>query len=155
MFRADWRRDIEVVQDRFYEWTLSNLHKTASIALLLVIIHVSQTEHLVNLGRQMRVESTVLVNVVLMMASEAIAVASQGAEGVVTGQGEVAVEANVVRHPVVDDTSASAVSVTDDGIAGNLVDWMTIVGVVLDWHSTHAGGNCWKIKSKFIPEKSV
>ena len=95
----------------------------------------------------MRVQGPVLINVVLMMASEAIAVASQG---VLTGQGKVAIEANVVRDPVIDDTSASAVSVTEHGIAGNLVDWMTIVGVVLDWHSTHTGGNGWKIKSEII-----
>ena len=110
--------------------------------------HVSQTEHLVNLGRQMRVEGPVLVNVVLVVASEAIGVASQGAEGVLTGQGQVAVEADVVRDPVVDDTSA--VAVTHDWVAGNLVDRMTIVGVVLDWDSTHTGGNCWKIKSEII-----
>jgi len=91
----------------------------------------------------MRVEGPVFVNIVVVMTSE----------GVLTGQGEVAIEANVVRDPAIDDPSAS-VSV-DDGIAGNLVDWMTIVGVVLDWDSTHAGGNGWQIKSKFIPEKSV
>lgn len=81
----------------------------------------------------MRVEGPVFVNIVVVMASE----------GVLTGQGEVA-----MRDPAIDDPSAS-VSV-DDGIAGNLVDWMTIVGVVLDWDSTHAGGNGWQIKSETI-----
>ena len=84
----------------------------------------------------MRVEGPVFVNIVVVMASMA-------SEGVLTGQGEVA-----MRDPAIDDPSAS-VSV-DDGIAGNLVDWMTIVGVVLDWDSTHAGGNCWQIKSETI-----
>ena len=54
----------------------------------------------------------------------------------------------MMRDPAIDDPSAS-VSI-DDGIAGNLVDWMTIVGVVLDWDSTHAGGNGWQIKSETI-----
>ena len=86
----------------------------------------------------MRVEGPVFVNIVVVMA-----MGGHGSEGVLTGQGEVA-----MRDPAIDDPSAS-VSV-DDGIAGNLVDWMTIVGVVLDWDSTHAGGNCWQIKSETI-----
>ena len=85
----------------------------------------------------MRVEGPVFVNIVVVMA--------MGGHG---SEGEVAIEANVVRAPAIDDPSAS-VSV-DDGIAGNLVDWMTIVGVVLDWDSTHTGGNCWQIKSETI-----
>ena len=86
----------------------------------------------------MRVEGPVFVNIVVVMA--------MGGHG---SEGEVAIEANVVRDPAIDDPSAGSVSV-DDGIAGNLVNWMTIVGVVLDWHSTHTGGNGWKIKSEII-----
>jgi len=152
---GDWR-EVEVVLGSIFTIGLFLICINSFSSIVGVdTYHRQKTEHSVDLGRQVGVQCTVLVNVVLVMASEAIGVASQGAEGVLTGQGEVAIEAHVVRDPVVDDPPAPAVSVTHDGVAGNLVDWMTIVGVVLDWDSTHAGGNCWQIKSKFIPEKSV
>lgn len=92
----------------------------------------------------MRVHGPLLINVVTMCNMPMLTM--------LAGEGE-------VTRGV--DTRADQGSMTiDNWVTGHLVDWVTIVTVIMyrdgpACAATHCGGNCWKIKSKFIPEKSV
>ena len=59
------------------------------------------------------------------------------------------------------DTRADQGSMTiDNWVTGHLVDWVTIVTVIMyrdgpACAATHCGGNCWKIKSEKIVMKCL
>jgi len=92
-----------------------------------------------------------------VMAMCHVAIMTIGHKTMLTGEGQMTRSVDTRA----DHSSIMTMTIeTINWVTGHLVDGVTVVTIIMyrdgpACAATHRGGNCWKIKSKFIPEKSV